>query len=114
MVERRRESRISVSWPLRVAGISGIGEGRIVNASLGGLLFSADVELDVHALAMVKVNLDSETSIDCAVQIVRVDTRHDNRLYAVEIRYMSASDRQRLSFALMMAREPLASGCGRH
>lgn len=114
MAERRRESRIDVSWPLRVAGITSVGEGRMVNASLGGLLFESDADFDAKAIVTLRIVLCQDTNIDCAAQIVRVESRADSKLYAVEIRYLSAADRQRLSFALMLAREPAMNGCIRH
>lgn len=103
MAERRRESRIRVTWPICVAGISGVNKGQMVNASLSGLLFDSDVELNVNDLVIAKVTLSTDTVIDCAAQIVRVDTLPDRKQYAAEIRYISAANRQKLSFSLMLA-----------
>ena len=108
MIERRRETRIDVRWPIRVAGITGSGEGRTINVSLCGLLFESDMDLETDRLVTVRIALDANTNIECAAQIIRTVPQN---ACAAEIRYISAADRQRLSFALMMVREgAMASG----
>jgi hypothetical protein len=104
MIEKRREKRTDVRWPVLVAGISGSGEGRTIDASLCGLLFETDADLETDQLVTVRIALDANTSIECAVQILRTINA-----YAAEIRYISAADRQRLSFALMLANEGAVS-----
>ena len=104
MSDKRREPRQSVSWPVRVAGISGCGDGELINASMCGVLFSSTTVLENKELALVRITLDPSTSVDCVAQIVRVEQSGEKMLYGADFRYMSPSDRQRLSFALMVLR----------
>ena len=106
MADKRREPRVDVSWPLRVAGINGRGDGRVVNISLCGLLFAVDADLEKGDLVVLRVGLDHDTTIDCVAQILRVDTQDDNRAYGADFRYLTAADRQKLSFALLLVQEP--------
>lgn len=110
MADKRREPRVDVSWPLRVAGINGRADGRVVNISLCGLLFAVDANLEKGDLVVLRVGLDGNTTIDCAAQILRVDAKDDSRPYGAEFRYLTAADRQKLSFALLLAREPALAG----
>ena len=110
MADKRRESRVDVSWPLRVAGINGRADGRVANISLCGLLFAVDANLDKGDLVVLRVRLDHDTTIDCVAQIVREDGPDDSRAYAADFRYLAAADRQKLSFALLLAREPALAG----
>ena len=105
MIERRREPRRQVSWPLVAAGVSGGGEGRVIDVSLCGVLFEADVELEEKDLVLLRISVDSCTTVDCVGQVVRKTARETRNAYGVDIRYISAADRQKLSFALMLIQE---------
>ena len=104
VVERRRGPRVDVCWPLRVSALSGVGDGRITDASMCGLLFEAGIDIEEGELVTLRIAVDSSTTIDCAAQVVR--RPNGNTAYAADIRYISAADRQRLSFALLVARDP--------
>jgi len=110
MADKRREPRADVSWPLSVAGMNGRAEGRVVNISLCGLLFAVDADLEKGDLVVLRVGLDHDTTIDCVAQIVRVDAKDDSGAYGADFRYLTAADRQKLSFALLVAREPALAG----
>lgn len=103
MTEQRREPRQNVSWPLRAAGISGVGEGRTINASLCGFLFASEVNFADRELLVLRIATDPNTLVNCVVQINREESR-DGRMihYGAELQYISAADRQRLSFALLV------------
>jgi hypothetical protein len=107
MTDERREPRIEVIWPVRAAGISGVGTGRTMNVSLCGALFKADVDLDHGDLVLLEIGLGDGPSIHCVAQVVRRMTLDAGHAYGVDFRYISPSDRQKLSFALMVVREPV-------
>jgi len=106
MVERRSAPRVSVSWPVRVAGISGRGQGSAINVSLSGVLFTTDADLEEKDLVILRIGLDAGTTVECVAQIVRRDNQDGSKLYGAAFRYLSAADRQKLNFALLLLREP--------
>jgi len=110
MSEKRREPRMDVSWPLRIAAISGRGKGNLVNVSLTGALFVTDSEVREGDLVVMRISLDADTDIDCVAQIVRTVSLGDKNAYGAEFRYVSSVDRQKLSFALLLVRDPGANG----
>lgn len=110
LADKRREPRVDVSWPLVVAGINGRGEGRVVNISLCGVLFAVDADLEAGDIVVLRVQLDHDTTIDCVAQIVRIDIRADAKNYGADFRYLTAAHRQKLSFALLLVREPKLAG----
>ena len=111
--DRRREPRADVSWPVQVAGISDFGAGTVINANLCGVLFSTYAELKEGELVVLRIGLDAATAVECAVQIVRGEKQDDINAYGADLRYLSSADRQKLSFALLILREPAASGRSR-
>jgi hypothetical protein len=78
--------------------------------SLSGVLFASDAELEERELVVLRIGLDADTTVDCVAQIVRADDRGGTQLYGAAFRYLSAADRQRLNFALLLLREPALSG----
>lgn len=106
MAERRREERASVSWPLQAASLSEIGEGTVIDISLCGVQFSMDCRLRQKELILLHIIIDAHTSVDCAAQVVRVQGNLGNWTCAADFRYISAEDRQSLSYALLMAHNP--------
>ena len=110
MSEKRRDTRIDVSWPLCIAAISGRGEGSLVNISLSGALFVTDCAVRESDLVVLRISLDADTNIDCAAQVMRTVSLGDRHAYGVEFRYVSSVDRQKLSFALLLVRDPGANG----
>lgn len=105
-MERRRETRIDVSWPLQVAGLCGTGEGSVINISLCGVLFSTDLSLKEKQLLVLRIHPDADTTIDCVAQVVRMREQDGRPACAADFRFLSAADRQRLNFALLLQRDP--------
>jgi hypothetical protein len=110
MFERRREPRVYTSWPLQVAGISGCGDGEVIDIRLCGVQFAAGIELDEGELVLLRIRPDAGTTVDCVAQIVRRYDRGGGKVYGADFRYLSAVDRQRLSFALLVLQEPSVTG----
>ena len=106
MNEQRREPRVRVDWPVLASGFSGRGEGRVVDISLCGILFEADVELAERDFVLLRISVDAHTIVECVAQVVRAGAHGGSRAYGADIRYISALDRQRLSFALLLLQEP--------
>jgi len=110
MSEKQREARIDVPWPLRIAAISGRGEGSLINISLSGALFVTDCAFGESDLVVLRISLDADTNVDCVAQIVRTVSLGDRNAYGAELRYVSSVDRQKLNFALLLVRDPGANG----
>jgi len=85
----------------------------VINANLCGVLFSTYAELKEGELVVLRIGLDAATAVECAVQIVRGEKQDDINAYGADLRYLSSADRQKLSFALLILREPAASGRSR-
>lgn len=107
-MERRREPRLRVSWPVTFAAMAGAGDGIALDASLCGMRIVSQVEMMRGDLAIVHIRLDPCTEVDCAVRIARKDRRDHEVVYGSEIVYISPADRLKLSFALLMARDRAA------
>jgi hypothetical protein len=97
---------------VEVAGLAGRGCGRAVDVSLCGVLFAADLDLNEKDLVILRLSPDSHTTVECVAQIMRTENRGGDSsrgYYGASIRYLSAADRQRLSFSLLLLREPAAN-----
>ena len=80
----------------------------MLDISLSGVLFEANVELEERELVLLRINVDASTIVDCVAQVIRKGMQGGKNAYGADIRFISAADRQRLSFALLLLQDPSA------
>ena len=80
----------------------------MLDISLCGILFEADVEVEERELAVLRISVDASTTVDCVAQVIRKGTQDGKNAYGADIRFISAADRQKLAFALLLLQEPPA------
>jgi len=78
----------------------------VLDISLCGILFEADVELEERELVLLRINVDASTIVDCVAQVIRKGNQGGKNAYGADIRFISAADRQKLAFALLLLQEP--------
>ncbi len=108
-MERRREPRLDVSWPLHAATISGNAKGTVVNASRCGFLIATEIDLGERELMLLRVELDSSTTIDCVTRIARKLVWDRGFGYGIEILQITPADYRKLSTALSLSQRAAAS-----
>jgi hypothetical protein len=104
-MEKRRDPRVNANWPLNAASLSGLSEGRTINISLSGVLFTIGAELTENALVLLHIKAGAYTVVECAARVVRTSSLGDFKTYGAEFCYISPADRQKLSFAILLLKE---------
>jgi len=104
-MNQRREPRIDVDWQVRAASLSGVCNGRTVNVSLCGILFTSESQLAQGELVVLRVRLSACTTVECVAEVVRNFISDAGELYGMDFRYISADDVLKLGHALSLVKK---------
>lgn len=93
---------------MRLAALGGTGEGTVLNASLCGLLIATDIAMDEKELAVARIDLDSDTQIECGVRVARKYVWDRGCAYGVEVTSITPAHFEQLRSALIAVQRAAA------
>ncbi|UCD32900.1 MAG: PilZ domain-containing protein [Desulfobacterales bacterium] len=99
-IEKRKNPRVEVRWPIKVSTNEGLVEGETVNISLDGVSIYCSDPLPFNEVLSISIEPLNQSVIELSGKVIWSDSfsRDEGQSYAIGVSFLEITDEDRQRF----------------